>query len=207
MPLLTLSSNNLPWKRFSDLGIDFDPVYILGNYGSDEFTFIITDFVNTFLEFNFGINLTYNTPMISLNASYIFDLIPTFILDFYMDQTYDHSPKTITSTPTFSEVTEGTIDRESGECDSTSPRSDNTTLLILLLYLLGITTLVAIEGLKTKDTSNLNETLTARRTAQANRVRRMRFGLNSLNPQEGSTETEYLSGEDRLVTQPNPQGD
>lgn len=145
--------------------------------------------------------------MISLNSSYIFDLIPTFILDFYMDQTYDHSPKTITSAPTFSEVTEETIDREAGECDSTGPRSDNTTLLILLLYLLGITTLVAIEGLKTKDTSNLNETLTARRTAQANRVRRMRFDLNSLNPQEGSTETEYLSGEDRLVTQPNPQGD
>ena len=207
MPLLTLISNNLSQKRSSDLGIDLDPVYVLGNYGSDEFTFIITDFVNTFLEFNFGINLTYNTPMVSLKSSYIFDLIPTFILDFYMDQSYDHPSKTITSVPTFSEVTEDVLDGESSESDSTDSKSDNTILLILILYILGIITLVAIEGKKTKDTSNLNETLAARRTAQANRVRRVRFGLNSLNPQEGAIEIEQLSGEDRLATRPNPQGD
>ena len=118
----------MPLKRFSDLGIDLDPMYVLGNYGSDEFTFIITDFVNILLEFNFGINLTYNEPMISLKPSYVFDLTPTFILDVYMNQAFDCSTKTTTSAPTFSGVTEEITDKEFSELDSSEDKSDNINL-------------------------------------------------------------------------------
>lgn len=194
-------------KRFSDLGIDLDPMYVLGNYGSDEFTFIITDFVNTLLEFNFGIHLTYGKPMISIKSLYVFDLTPTFILEAYTHQVFDLPTKTTTSVPTFSEVTEESTGKAFSEGNSTEDKSDNINLWILLLYLLGITTLVAIEGLKTKETNKLDEALAARRIAQANRVRRVRFDLTPLNPQEGATETEQLSVGDRLETRPNPQED
>lgn len=207
MQLLTSVSNYLPRKRFSDLGIDLDPVYVLGNYGSNEFTFIITDFVNTLIELSFGINLIYSEAIISIKSSYVFDLTPTFKIDFFMDQLFSRLLKTINNPPTFSGVTDETINNESSELHETEYKPDNSILWILLLYLLGITTLVAIEGIKAKDNNTVDEALEARRTAQANRVRRARLGLTPVNPQEGSSETEQLGVHDRLVTRPNPQED
>ena len=207
MQLLTSVSNYLPRKRFSDLGIDLDPVYVLGNYGSNEFTFIITDFVNTLIELSFGINLIYSEAIISIKSSYVFDLTPTFKIDFFTDQLFSRLLKTINNPPTFSGVTDETINNESSELHETEYKPDNSILWILLLYLLGITTLVAIEGIKAKDNNTVDEALEARRTAQANRVRRARLGLTPVNPQEGSSETEQLGVHDRLVTRPNPQED